>query len=145
VGVAAILLADLGPSLRAGSTHRARPRLLLQYLATWAAVVVIPYLLIGTVALGLRDPADFKTWMSRYSELGWWWDFHVAKNLGLDAYALRHAGFVEPPGTLERFTSAGTRLSFWVRSIGQLSPAGLSPPALSSPRCPCSGGRTTAS
>ena len=36
--------------------------------------------------------------MSSYSELGWWWNFHILHNIRLDAYALRHAAFVEPPG-----------------------------------------------
>ena len=91
VGLVGVLLAGKMPGTE-------RRKLLLIYVGVWAATVILPYLLIGTLSLGLHSPGAFRRWASEYAELGWWWDFRILHNLRLDAYALRKAAFVEPPG-----------------------------------------------
>jgi len=98
VGLAGIWLAEPPPLALPEVVRRGHWRMTLTFLGVWLAVVGLPYLLVGTVGLGLHSPREFHRWLSSYSELGWWWDFDILKNLRLDAYALRHAAFVEPPG-----------------------------------------------
>lgn len=100
VGVAGVLLAGQESLLLPQARRQRRRDLLLAYFVTWVGVVAIPYLLVGSVALGLRSPGGFHRWMSTYSELGWWWDFHIVQNLRADASALYHALFAEPPDGL---------------------------------------------
>jgi MFS family permease len=80
------------------STRAPRLRLAVAFAASWFAVVAIGYLIVGGVVLRLHSPTAFHSWSTEYAELGWWWNFNIAHNLRLDAYALRHAAFVEPPG-----------------------------------------------
>ncbi len=98
VGLAGTLLSPSDPMTLPDAKRRARAKTLAAYAGPWAAVVIVPYLLVGTLGLGLHSVAAFRHWSETYSELGWWWDFRVGHNLRLDAYALRHAAFVEPPG-----------------------------------------------
>lgn len=98
VGLAGVLMAPPQPYSLPHARRLQRRSLLLRYLVAWFGVVLLPYLIVGTVGLGLRSVGDFRHWMSTYSELGWWWNFQILHNLRLDGYALRHASFVEPPG-----------------------------------------------
>lgn len=98
VGLAGVLMAAPQPYSLPQARRLQRRTLLLAYLGAWFAVVLVPYLLVGTVGLGLYSLGAFRHWMSAYSELGWWWNFQIPHNIRLDAYALRHAAFVEPPG-----------------------------------------------
>ena len=102
VGLAGVLLAAPQPFSLPQARRVQRRRLLLSYLGAWFAVVLVPYLLVGTVGLRLHSLGGFRHWMSTYSELGWWWNFQILHNprkiLWADIYALRHASFVEPPG-----------------------------------------------
>ena len=75
-----------------------RLRLAATFVVAWGVVVAIGYLIVGGLVLRLHSPTAFHSWSSEYSELGWWWNFHIAHNIRLDGYALRHAAFVEPPG-----------------------------------------------
>ena len=75
-----------------------RLRLAATFVGAWAVVVGLGYLIVGGLVLKLHSPTAFHSWSSEYSELGWWWNFHIFHNVRLDAYALRHAAFVEPPG-----------------------------------------------
>ena len=103
VGLVGIALAEMNPMLLPAESRRRRRGLLLIYGGVWLATVIIPYGVIGWGALGLHSPRAFHMWSSAYSELGWWWSFRIAHNLRLDFYALRHAAFVEPPGTQGTF------------------------------------------
>lgn len=98
VGLAGVLLAEDDPLLLPAVLRLRRRRMALAYLGAWAATVGLPYLAVGVLALHLHSVAAFRHWTSEYAELGWWWDFHVLRNLRLDLYAFRHAAFVEPPG-----------------------------------------------
>jgi hypothetical protein len=75
--------------------------------------VAVPYLIAGVFALHLHSPAAFRRWMGEYSELGWWWDFHVLLNLRLDLGAFRHAVAADLPGQAGLF------------HLGHRAPAGL--------------------
>jgi len=110
VGLVGIALAEMNPMLLPAERERRRRGLLLTYLGAWLATVIIPYTLVGGGLLGLHSPQAFHAWSSAYSELGWWWSFHIAHNLRLDFYALRHAAFVEPAGTQGTF-HIGPRVS----------------------------------
>ena len=90
VGVAAMLLFASDPCRRL--------HLLSAYSAAWGITVAAPYALVAVFALHLRSLADFRHWANSYSEVGWWWDFHIFRNLRLDLSGLRHAVFVEPLG-----------------------------------------------
>ena len=100
VGVAGagVWLAEDDPLLLPAAMRVRRRYILLAFGSAWTAAVLLPYLLLGVFALHLHSLSAFRHWMSTYSELGWWWDFHVLHNLRLDLYAFRHAAFVEPPG-----------------------------------------------
>jgi len=98
VAGAGVWLAEDDPLLMPAAMTIRRRRMLLAFGSAWAVVVLLPYLAVGVLALHLHSPAAFRHWMSEYSELGWWWDFHILHNLRLDLYAFRHAAFVEPPG-----------------------------------------------
>jgi hypothetical protein len=98
VGLAGVLLAEDDPMLLPKVMLRRRQRMVLAFLGTWAVTVGLPYLLIGVFALHLHSVSSFRHWSNEYAELGWWWDFHIGRNLSLDLYAFRHAAFVEPPG-----------------------------------------------
>ena len=103
VGLAGMLLADdaaLLPAVRAPC----RLHFVGAYLAAWAATAGLPYLAVGVLALHLHSLAAFRAWSEAYSELGWWWDFHILHNLGSDGYALRHASFAEPGSRPSTFT-----------------------------------------
>ncbi len=123
VGLAGVCLAELDPMLLPAEAARRRRHLLLSYGGAWLGVVILPYLLIGTLALGLHSPAAFGRWSRAYSELGWWWSFHILHNLRLDFYALRHAAFVEPAGTQGTFhigarVSADLAALYWATLAG---------------------------
>ena len=104
VGLAGVLLADDDPLLPPAAMRTRRRQMLLAYGAAWAAASALPYLIVGAFVLHLHSPAAFRAWTSEYSELGWWWDFHVLHNIGKDFYALRHASFVEPGSKTGTFT-----------------------------------------
>lgn len=98
VGLTGVWLAEDDPLLLPPAMRRRRRQIILAYAGTWAAATLVPYFIVGTLALHLDSVPAFRHWMSEYSELGWWWDFHIVHNLRLDLYAFRHAAFVEPPG-----------------------------------------------
>jgi len=77
---------------------RKRVGLTAAYGAAWASVVISAYGLVGLMALHLHSLTAFQHWMNAYAERGWWWDFHIFKNLRLDLFGLRHAVFVLPLG-----------------------------------------------
>jgi len=104
VGLAGVLLADANPLVPPDATRKLRVQLALAYLAAWAGTAALPYLAVGGLALHLHSLAAFRAWTSEYSELGWWWDFHILHNLTSDFYAFRHAGFVEPGSRPSTFT-----------------------------------------
>ncbi len=104
VGLVGVLLADAPPLLHPQDWRKQRVRMALVYLAAWAATAALPYLAVGVFVLHLHSLAAFHAWTSEYSELGWWWDFHILHNLESDFYALRHAGFVEPGSRASTFT-----------------------------------------
>lgn len=125
VGLAGVLLAPRDPLLLPGAARRRRGEMLAAYAGAWAATVCVPYLLVGTLGLGLHSVAAFRHWMTTYSELGWWWNFHIPHNLRLDANALRSAAFHEPPGhrgtfTLARRVPAPMRVLYWTTLAGWL-------------------------
>ena len=93
-----VWLAEDDPLLLPAAMRIRRRQILLAFGGAWAATVLLPYLLVGIIALHLHSLSAFRHWTSEYSELGWWWDFHIVHNLRLDLYAFRHAAFVEPPG-----------------------------------------------
>lgn len=98
VAGAGVLLAEDDPLLLPAAMKIRRRRMLLAFGGAWAGTTLLPYLLVGVLGLQLHSATAFRHWMSSYSELGWWWDFHILHNLRLDLYAFRHAAFVEPPG-----------------------------------------------
>ncbi len=98
VGLAAVGLAEQPPLQLKGAARRSRALNTAAYLAAWSGTVIAPYLVIAVSGLHVRSVTAFHQWMSSYSELGWWWNFQIDHNVRLDAYALRHAAFVEPPG-----------------------------------------------
>ena len=119
VGLAGILLCDPDPRLTPEGVQKLRRLMAAAYGAAWLGTAALPYLLVGVLVLHLHSPAAFHAWTAEYSELGWWWDFHVLHNLGSDGYAFRHAGFVEPgnhPSVLE----SGL---YWVSLLGGLAAA----------------------
>jgi len=61
------------------------------FVVTCLAVVIAAYLIVGIAVLGLHSPHAFRHWATQYAELGWWWDFHILRNLSLDNQALLHA------------------------------------------------------
>ncbi len=103
VGLAGVWLGEDDPMLPRAAMTGLRRRMIGAFLGAWLLTVMGPYLIVGIFALHLRSPASFRHWMSEYSELGWWWDFHILHNLRLDLYAFRHAAFVEPPGKAGTF------------------------------------------
>ncbi len=123
VGLTGVLLAEQDPMLLRAAARLRRRSSLVCYLTSWAAAVFVPYLCVGVAGLHLYSLGSFRHWMSSYSELGWWWNFHIAHNLRLDAYALRHAAFVEPPGKqgtfhLSRATPAALRALYFATLAG---------------------------
>jgi len=92
------------------------------YLASYMAIVALPYLLIGYCLIGLHSPAAFKHWASSYAELGWWWNFNIPYGLHQDLYAVRHALFVEPSGAgtihLSPTVPAWLRALYWTALAG---------------------------
>ncbi len=82
----------------AAVSGRKRMVLLAAYGAAWAAIVLSAYGTVGFWALHLHSPGEFKHWMNAYAERGWWWDFHIVRNLRLDLFGLRHAVFSQPLG-----------------------------------------------
>jgi len=104
VGLSGVLLADGNPLLPPEALRNQRRQMALVYFLTWTGTTVLLYLVVGVFVLHLHSVAAFRGWTSEYSELGWWWDFHVLHNLGSDFYALRHAGFVEPGSRPSTFT-----------------------------------------
>ena len=99
VGLAGVLLAS--------ADRATRLKLTAAYLGVWGLTAALPYLVVGVFVLHLHSLAAFHAWSSAYTELGWWWDFHIFRNLTLDFYALRHAGFVEPGSRASTFTLGG--------------------------------------
>ncbi len=109
VGLAGILLS---------SADWAQRRVLaLAYLAAWGLTAALPYFVVGVFVLHLHSLAAFHAWSAEYTELGWWWDFRILHNLSSDAYAFRHAGFVEPGSRAD----ALTRSLYWVSLAGWLA------------------------
>lgn len=118
VALVGIGLAPQNPMVLPALARRRKRRQCLVCLGAWAAVVAVPYLLVGLLALGLRSPGEFRAWMTSYAALGYWWDFDVWHNLRLDAAALRGAAFVEPPGHrgtfhLSRDVPTALRALYW--------------------------------
>ena len=70
-----------------------------KFVVTCLAVVISAYLVVGIAALGLHSPHAFRHWATQYAELGWWWDFHIVRNLSLDNQALLHAIVVHSHGS----------------------------------------------
>jgi hypothetical protein len=95
VGWAGVALSEY-PQGDARHERLARWATLGYFTAAWFLTFAVPYLLVGTVLLHLHSIAAYRTWASRYAELGWWWSFDVSKNIRLDAYGIRRALFVEP-------------------------------------------------
>jgi len=77
---------------------RKRVGLTAAYGAAWLGIVISAYGLVGLMALHLYSLIAFQHWMNAYAERGWWWDFHIFKNLRLDLFGLRHAVFALPLG-----------------------------------------------
>ena len=98
VGLAGVLLAEDDPFLLPAAMRLRRRRMALTYGAAWGAAAGLPYLGIGVLALHLHSVAAFRHWASGYAELGWWWDFHILTNLGLDVKAFLHAVIADLPG-----------------------------------------------
>ena len=98
VGLAGVLLAEEDPLLLPAAMKMRRRRMALAYLAAWGAAAALPYLGVGVLALHLHSVAAFRHWSSEYAELGWWWDFHILANLGLDVKAFLHAVIADLPG-----------------------------------------------
>ncbi len=103
VGLAGVWLGEDDPMLPPPAMRRLRRHMIGAFLGTWVATTLLPYLGVGIFALHLHSIESFRHWMSEYSELGWWWDFHILHNIRLDLYAFRHAAFVEPPGKAGTF------------------------------------------
>ena len=98
VGLAGVLLAEDDPLLLPAAVKIQRRRMALGYLGAWGAMVGLPYLFVGVLVLHLHSVAAFRHWTSEYAELGWWWNFHILANLGLDAKAFLHAAIADLPG-----------------------------------------------
>ncbi len=98
VGLAGVLLSAAGPT---------RLERTAAYLGAWGLTAALPCLGVGVLVLHLHSLMAFRAWSSAYTELGWWWDFHILHNFVLDFYALRHAGFVEPGSRASTFTLGG--------------------------------------
>jgi hypothetical protein len=125
VGLAGVLLAEDDPLLTPNAMRVRRRRMVLAYLGTWAGTAGLPYLVVGVFVLHLHSPVAFHRWTNEYAELGWWWDFHVWRNLRLDVYAFRHAAFVEPPGKqgtfhLNRRVPVQLSRLYWATLLGWL-------------------------
>ena len=103
VGLAGVWLGEDDPMLLPAAMRRLRRRMIALFLVSWAVTTLVPYFVVGVFALHLHSAASFRHWMSEYSELGWWWDFHILHNIWLDLYAFRHAAFVEPSGKAGTF------------------------------------------
>ena len=116
VGLVGVLLAEDDPMVLPKAMRLRRQRMVLAFLGTWAVTVGLPYLLIGVLALHLHSLSSFRHWSNEYSELGWWWDFHIWHNLRLDLYAFRHAAFVEPPGKQGTF-HLGRNIPFALKGL----------------------------
>ena len=99
VGLAGALLPSPG--------WKQRRQMAVAYLGAWGLTAALPYLVVGVFVLHLRSVSAFHAWSAEYTELGWWWDFHIWHNLGSDFYAFRHAGFVEPGSRASTFTLGG--------------------------------------
>ena len=117
VGLAGVVLTD-APPLPPEVWRKQRVQIVLVYLASWAATAALPYFIVGIFVLHLHSLAAFRAWSEAYSELGWWWDFHILHNLGSDFYALRHAGFVEPGSRPSTFTLSPHLPAFQVALYG---------------------------
>ena len=98
VGLAGVLLVEDDPQTLPAAMRLRRRRMALAYLAAWATAAGLPYLAVGVLALHLHSVAAFRHWASEYAELGWWWDFHILTNLGLDVKAFLHAVIADLPG-----------------------------------------------
>ena len=98
VGLAGVLLAEDDPLLPPAAMKGRRRGMALAYLAAWAATAGLPYLGVGVLVLHLHSALAFRHWTSEYAELGWWWDFHILTNLGLDVKAFLHAVIADLPG-----------------------------------------------
>ena len=103
VGLAGVWLGEDDPILLPAAMLRLRRQMVAVFLLCWAATTLLPYFCVGVFALHLHSVTSFRHWTSEYSELGWWWDFHILHNIRLDLYAFRHAAFVEPPGKAGTF------------------------------------------
>lgn len=91
-------------------TQRQQVRLSLATLGTYAALLSGTYLLAAK-AQGCEDAAAIWRWLTLYGQDGRWWDFHIARNLGLDLHALIRAFTADPGGLLARLEALG-RTSF---------------------------------
>ncbi len=108
VGWTGVALAEY-PQGSAKDERLARWATLGYFTAGWIVTFVVPYLFVGTVLLHLDTLSAYRTWASRYAELGWWWSFDVSKNLRLDVYGIRRALFVEPLGKSGTFHIAKSK------------------------------------
>jgi hypothetical protein len=91
-------------------TQRQQVRLSLATLGTYAALLSGTYLLAAK-ARGCEDAAAIWRWLTLYGQDGRWWDFHIARNLGLDLQALIRAFTADPGRLLARLEALG-RTSF---------------------------------
>jgi 4-amino-4-deoxy-L-arabinose transferase-like glycosyltransferase len=91
-------------------TQRQQVRLSLATLGTYAALLPGTYLLAAK-ARGCEDAAAIWRWLTLYGQDGRWWDFHIARNLGLDLHALVRAFTADPGGLVARLEALG-RTSF---------------------------------
>ena len=98
VGLVAAWIAPAPVSLGSEAIGKKRCVLACSFLGPWIGIFVSAYLLVGIGVLGFRSISSFQHWTNSYSELGWWWNWDIVHNIRLDAYALRHAAFVEPLG-----------------------------------------------
>lgn len=86
--------------------------------AVCLGVVIAAYLTAGIAFLGLHSPHAFRHWATQYAELGWWWDFHIARNLSLDQQALLHAIAVS---SRPNDSPSGEKPLFWASFFGYLA------------------------
>ena len=98
-------------------------RLITAYAASWSAAVAVPYLLVGVFALHFYSLAAFHHWAGAYAERGWWWDFHIGRNLRLDLFRIAPCRFCRAagPGGADADFFAAARLGRSHRLVGTVS------------------------
>lgn len=98
VGILAAFFLSTQIKTETQSRFSARSKCILNFAIPWAACVLFAYAVVAVLFLHLDTVHAVRSWMDSYSELGWWWNWQIFHNIRLDAYAFRHAAFVEPPG-----------------------------------------------